>query len=163
MRNRTDARDAHSFALEFSGGFDLRPDHYSLQPLVDDSRNHNGLAAVQRRAYQSISRRTGHLDIVGEERADSRRGSLTRDDHLRLTPCLRNNPFCSAIQTALWRALTELRPNLILSCAAMFGTATKIANKTIDPAVRTSVFIGTSYPSILTFHFLLSSANACLR
>src|SRR5215468_5097321 len=84
MRNRTDARDAHSFALEFSGGFDLRPDHYSLQPLVDDSRNHNGLAAVQRRAYQSISRRTGHLDIVGEERADSRRGSLTRDDHLRL-------------------------------------------------------------------------------
>jgi hypothetical protein len=43
---------------------------------------------VQGRINERVSRRAGHLNIVGKQRADSRRGALTGDDDLRIDAVL---------------------------------------------------------------------------
>src|SRR5919106_2098492 len=117
MRNRADARYADFFALEVRRGLDLRPDHNPLQPLVYDSRNHDGVAAVQRRINERVSRRAGHLDIVGKQRADSRRAPLADYNDLRIDAVLAKQSFLLGDPHGAMKGAhrAEAQPDFVLS------------------------------------------------
>ena len=52
----------------------------SLQPLVDDACNHHRITATQCRGNQDIARRTHHLDVISEQRADAGGAALPGDN-----------------------------------------------------------------------------------
>ena len=86
MRNRADTGDTDSFPFEIRRRLDVRFADESLQPFVDDARDHHCIAAAQRRGNQHVACRVHHLDVIGKQRADARGATLTGNDDLGVNP-----------------------------------------------------------------------------
>ena len=93
MRDGTDSRNRDPFAFDIRGALDVRPDNEPLKSFVNDTRNHDGIAAAQTGVNDGVTGRADVLNIAGQKRADARCSSAADHNHLGLNAVFSEDAF----------------------------------------------------------------------